>query len=187
MSNMPRPRTCGHLGYFSGMTGNKGDLDMRVNKSFGAAMAVASIMAAQPAQACWNKPEGDAVTLANFDMMLMVGALRCRKGSNNFLDQYSSYKQKFSPEISAGSKLLKESLGRAGKNGVEALDKMKTEFANFYGGGHPDMGCAEMEKVTDQVLSSDKSHSSLLEIAEATVAKIPAAGERCEMRIARRD
>ncbi len=169
------------------MTERIGDLDMRVNKSIGAVMVAATLMAAQPAQACWNKPEGDAVTLANFDMMLMVGALRCRKGTNNFLNQYSSYKQKFSPEISAGSKLLKESLGRTGKNGAEALDKMKTEFANFYGGGHPDMGCAEMEKVAGQLLSADKSQASLLGIAEATVAKIPAAGERCEMKIARRD
>jgi hypothetical protein len=47
-------------------------------------------LVATPAQACWNNAEQDAARIANMNQMLMVSALRCRFGKQNFLTNYMS-------------------------------------------------------------------------------------------------
>ena len=63
-----------------------------MNKLIAAAAAVAacSLVASAPvqAQACWGPQAVAAAKLRNLDIMLMVTALRCRKGADDFQPDY---------------------------------------------------------------------------------------------------
>lgn len=56
-----------------------------------AAALMALSLVATPAQACWNNAEQDAARIANMNQMLMVSALRCRFGKQNFLSDYNRF------------------------------------------------------------------------------------------------
>ena len=153
---------------------------------FAAAMLAATGIVATPAQAqsCWGPQAVAAAKLRNLDIMLMVTALRCRKGADNFQPDYYSFSAAHQAELNVANGVLRAQLTGGGATAANrALDRMSTSIANSYGLGHPDLGCSELRKVTRD-LATTRTSGALLQAADALVGAPAIPGGQCAMRIA---
>ncbi len=159
---------------------------MRVFTKSAVLAATVFAVAAQPAQACWSNAAQDAAKISNFNMMLMVTALRCRNGSDNFLTQYNQFVRRNNALLGSQNTLIRShfasTLGT--KGATTALDKLATGYANSYGAGHASMGCRELKLLATQVAEQTLTTRSLAVIADSTVGNGPLPGGRCETSIA---
>jgi hypothetical protein len=130
-----------------------------------AGLAALMMVSAMPAQA--QSSVDAAEKIRKLDIMLMVTALRCRKGADNFQADYERFSASHLAELNAASNTLKADLSkRQGAAGAKrALDKISTGMANAYGNGHPWLGCAELKQVAQQ-LGQSRSPGVLLAAAD---------------------
>jgi hypothetical protein len=167
------------------MGSNEGLLDMKISGKV-AATVLAAMSVANPAQACWTGIEQDAAKVANLNTMMMVSALRCRNGKDNFLTEYNMFVRHNNSLLGAQNAALRSHFARI--NGAKAADSAMDRFvigiANNYGAGHDTMGCGQLRQLA--VTLSEKGHSagSLLSLAEASIEKIPLPGGACPVNIA---
>ena len=155
----------------------------------GKAAALCALAAmASPAQACWTSAEQDAAKVANLNMMMMVSALRCRKGPDDFLADYNRFVTNNNPVIGSQNAAVRSHFARINGNGTAdaAMDKFIIGIANSYGGGHQWLGCAQLKLVAQDLSLDDHSVGSLLVIAKETVDELPLAGGNCPVNIASR-
>ena len=154
---------------------------MRSFAGCAAALAASALGLASPAQAgpCWGPRAIDAAKLRNLDIMLMVTALRCRMGPDNFQPDYYAFSTAHRGELGAANIVLRAELGEAPRE----LDKLSTSIANSFGGGHPDLGCSDLGQLTRD-LTNSQIPGALLAAADALVGvpAIPAA--TCAVRVA---
>lgn len=151
-----------------------------------AAIIAASTTVATPvyAQSCWTSAAVDAAKVRNLDIMLMVTALRCRMGPDNFQPDYYRFSSSHMAELNAANGVLRSQLAGAGAKGADrALDKMSVTIANSYGTGHPDMGCKELRRATRDLASSSKP-GQLVQAADVLVADPVIPGRACATRVA---
>lgn len=150
-----------------------------------AAMIIASV---QPAQACWNSAGQDAVKIKHLNTMLMVTALRCRGGADNFLPQYNRFVTNNSALIGSQNNLIRSHLaGISGARGAEnALDRMSIGFANSYGTGHSRMNCSELKQLASDLAEQRQGVATLAAAADQTIDPAPLPGGICASRIAAR-
>jgi hypothetical protein len=163
----------------------RGVVDMKVTGKV-AALALAATLAAHPAQACWTNAEADAAKLANLNMMMMVSALRCRNGQDNFLNEYNRFVKSNNAMLGAQNATMKNHFARmnGAKSAESAMDKYVISLANHYGSGHESMGCAELKSVAGDMAAKSHSAGSLLEIAERSAERLPLPGGNCPVTIA---
>ncbi len=163
-------------------------MNMRLYKKFAAASAALGMFAAQPAQACWSDQEAQAASVANLNMMMMVTALRCRKGENNFLAEYNRFVKSNNAALGAQNAIIKARFAR--QNGVKAaegaMDQFTIGLANHYGMGHEAMGCRELKDLAADLSSKSRDAVSLINIAELHAGTPDLRGGRCPSRIAAR-
>ena len=151
-----------------------------------AVLAASTMVATAPAQAqaCWNANAVNAAKVRNLDIMLMVTALRCRMGPDNFQPDYYRFSSSHMAELNAANAVLRSQLAGAGPKGADrALDKMSVTIANSYGTGHPDMGCKELRRATRDLASSSKP-GQLVQAADVLVADPVIPGRACATRVA---
>ena len=157
------------------------------NTYFAAALlAATSLVAATPAQAqsCWGTEAVNAAKLRNLDIMLMVTALRCRMGADNFQPDYYNFSAAHQAELNVANGVLRAQFTGAGATVANrALDRMSTGIANSYGMGHPDLGCHELRQITRDLTGSRLS-GALLDAADALVGAPVIPGGSCAMRVA---
>ena len=157
------------------------------NTYFAAALlAATSLGAATPAQAqsCWGTEAVNAAKLRNLDIMLMVTALRCRMGADNFQPDYYNFSAAHQAELNVANGVLRAQFTGAGATVANrALDRMSTGIANSYGMGHPDLGCHELRQITRDLTGSRLS-GALLDAADALVGAPEIPGGSCAMRVA---
>ncbi len=154
-----------------------------------AALVAAIVTAsAQPAQACWSSAGQDAVKIKHLNTMLMVTALRCRGGSDNFLPQYNRFVTNNSALIGSQNNLIKSHLAQTtGARGAEnALDRMSIGFANSYGTGHASMNCRELKQLASDLSAQHHGVATLAAAAERHINASPLPGGACSVRIATR-
>ena len=157
-----------------------------MNKYAAAAAALAaSALVATPvqAQSCWGPQAVNAAKLRNLDIMLMVTALRCRMGTDNFQPDYYKFSAAHQAELNVANGVLRAQFAGGGTTAAtRALDKMSVTIANSYGVGHPELGCKELRKVTKD-LAASRVPGGLLAAADALVGapKVPGA---CATRVA---
>ena len=153
-----------------------------------ALVAMISVAAVQPAQACWNGAGQDAVKITHLNMMLMVTALRCRGGADNFLPEYNRFVVNNSSLIGNQSKVIKAHLAQMqGARGAEsALDKMTIGFANSYGTGHQSMDCRQLKSFAAGLASQKHGIATLAEAAGLVVGDTRLSGGVCPARMAAR-
>jgi hypothetical protein len=154
-----------------------------------AAFAVTvTLLAVQPAQACWDDAAQDAAKISNLNMMLMVTALRCRGGNDNFLAQYNKFVKTNNALLGSQNALIRAQFSKTvGLRGAEtALDKLATGYANSYGAGHPTMNCHELKALATQVAEEKQDIASLSAIADRAVGNSALPGGRCATNIALR-
>lgn len=159
---------------------------MRKTTLAAAVLAATGIVAAAPAQAqsCWGPQAIAAAKLRNLDIMLMVTALRCRKGPDNFQPDYYAFSAAHQAELNVANGVLRAQFTGGGATAANrALDRMSTSIANSYGLGHPELGCGELRKVTRD-LATSRNRGVLLAAAEALVGAPAIPGGQCAMRVA---
>lgn len=159
---------------------------MNMKGKAAALMAIAAMGIAQPAQACWTGIEQDAAKVANLNMMMMVSALRCRKGPDDFLADYNRFVKSNNPLLGAQNATVRSHFARInGAKGADAhMDRFIIALANSYGGGTDSMGCSQLKAVASHL--GEKSHSAhaLLTIAETNIDSYPLPGGACPVSIA---
>ena len=155
--------------------------------SFAVAMlAAASLLVTAPVQAqtCWGSEAVNAAKLRNLDIMLMVTALRCRTGTNNFQPDYYDFSAAHQAELNVANGVLRAQFTGGGEIAANrALDRMSTGIANSYGLGHPELGCHELAQITHD-LAGTRLSGALLDAADALVGAPAIPGGSCAMRVA---
>lgn len=144
----------------------------------------ASVM--QPAQACWNEANQSAVKITHLNTMLLVTALRCRGGIDNFLPEYNRFVRNNSTLIGDQAKVIRAHFATAyGARGAEgALDRMTIGFANSYGTGHQYMGCRELKVLADDLASQNLGVAQLTQAADRVIMAAATPGDVCPVRLA---
>ncbi len=150
--------------------------------------AVVTTAAVQPAQACWNVAGQDAVKITHLNTMLLVTALRCRSGADNFLPEYNRFVVNNSSLIGNQGKVIKTHFAAThGAKGAEgALDRMSIGFANSYGTGHRNMDCRELKMLAGGLASKKHGVATLAQAADMAVGQTRLPGGVCPVRIAAR-
>jgi hypothetical protein len=161
---------------------------MRLKGKLAAVTATLGMLMAQPAQACWSDHEAKAASVANLNMMMMVTALRCRNGKDNFLSEYNRFVKNNNGVLGAQNAVIKSRFAR--QNGVKAAegaaDRFTIGLANHYGTGHETMGCGELKKLAADLGSKTRDSASLINIAELKAGRPNLPGGQCPSRIAAR-
>ena len=150
------------------------------------ALPILSLGVATPAQAagCWGPRAVAAAKLRNLDIMLMVTALRCRMGADNFQPDYYDFSAAHQAELNVANGVLRAQFTGGGATAANrALDKMSTGIANSYGMGHPELGCSELHQITRD-LAGTRVGGALLDAADALVGAPAIPGGSCAMRVA---
>jgi hypothetical protein len=131
----------------------------------GAALAAAALLAGSPAAA--QSDVQSAEKIRRLDIMLMVTALRCRFGDDNFQADYEAFSARHLGTLNAAGQRLKQDLSaRYGAQGAQrALDRLSTSMANSYGLGHPTMDCSQLKR-TAHALAYDTPSTSLVAAAD---------------------
>ena len=151
-----------------------------------AMLAATSLVGNAPAQAqsCWGGEAVNAAKLRNLDIMLMVTALRCRMGADNFQHDYYDFSAAHQTELNLANGVLRAQFSGAGSTVADrALDRMSTSIANSYGMGHPDLGCHELRQITRDLATTDV-RGALLDAADALVGAPTIPGGSCAIRVA---
>ena len=151
-----------------------------------AMLAVTSLLVTTPAQAqtCWGSEAVNAAKLRNLDIMLMVTALRCRMGADNFQPDYYDFSAAHQAELNGANGVLRAQFTGGGEIAANrALDRMSTGIANSFGLGHPELGCHELRQVTRD-LATTQVRGALLDAADALVGAPAIPGGSCAMRVA---
>jgi hypothetical protein len=163
-------------------------MNMRPIKKLAAMSAAMGLLAAQPAQACWTDSEAQAASVANLNMMMMVTALRCRKGPDNFLAEYNRFVTGNNAALGAQNAVIKARFARL--NGVKAsegaMDRFTIGLANHYGTGHGEMGCKELKNLASELAAKKRDSASLIGIAELKAGLPTLPGGTCGTRVAAR-
>ncbi len=150
-----------------------------------AVLAATSLVGTMPAQAqsCWGPEAVNAAKLRNLDIMLMVTALRCRMGADNFQPEYYDFSAAHQAELNLANGVLRAQFTGAGITVANrALDRMSTSIANSFGMGHPDLGCHELRQITRDLANTGIS-GALLDAADAMVGAPMIPGGSCAMRV----
>ena len=151
-----------------------------------ALVATAVIATAQPAQACWTSAGQDAVKIKHLNTMLMVTALRCRGGADNFLMHYNRFVTNNNSLIGSQNVLIKLHLSQSvGARGAEnALDRMSIGFANSYGTGHSRMSCGELKQLASDLSLQRHGVATLAAVADQVLDNTSVPGGTCPIRLA---
>jgi len=137
-----------------------------------AALAAAALLAGAPAAA--QDDLEAAEKLRRLDIMLMVTALRCRFGADNFQPDYEAFSARHLSTLNAAASRLRQELAaRHGAQGAKrALDRLSTSMANGYGMGHPTMDCAQLKQAA-RGLAYETESGNLVAAADVLLADQP--------------
>ncbi len=138
---------------------------MVVGYRFIAALAVPAMVWAAPVAA--QSTNAEAEMLRRLDIMLMVTALRCRFGEDDFQADYNRFATRHLDTMNrAANQLQADYTARGGtRQARRALDQLSTGMANRYGQGHPWLECGQLRSVA-QRLSEASGREVLLAAAE---------------------
>lgn len=153
-----------------------------------AVAAMIGVAAVQPAQACWNETGQDAFKITHLNTMLLVTALRCRGGADNFLPEYNRFVVNNSSLIGNQGKVIKAYFAQTqGARGAESsLDRMSIGFANSYGTGHRNMDCRQLKMLAAELASQQQGVATLAQAADNAVMPSALPGGICPARMAAR-
>jgi len=145
-----------------------------MNKCGLAAAALAVLLGTASPALAGSGAQG-AEKIRRLDIMLMVTALRCRAGRDDFTADYARFTRQHMAMLNAANAELRGAMtARFGARAAErALDRSSTSMANDYGQGHPWLSCAELgqaarglaqvqgratlEEAADQLLDTSRS------------------------------
>lgn len=106
--------------------------------------------------------------LKQLDIMLMVTALRCRAGADDFQDDYHAFEAAHMAAINDASRMiLAEATARLGATaGQVEMERVVTATANRYGNGHPWLGCGDLHHLAHDLAAEHSDDALIAEAAE---------------------
>ena len=117
---------------------------------------------------CWRTEHVAAAKVRELDSMLMVSALRCRTGANDFMAAYNGFVEKSRVALTQVNVLLRAhfttSVGKAGS--LNAYDNYVTKMANRYGAGVSGLNCRDMGSILAAAMSEGGSVETLSALAD---------------------
>lgn len=147
-----------------------------------------ALLAAPAQAACWKSDEVQAAQVRDLDTMLMVGALRCRNGGDNFLSHYNHFVKASRPAlIEVNDRLhahFAASVGAA--RALTAYDSFVTRTANRYGAGVAGLDCGDMADIVTAAIADGESFSALAALADRADVEPVLDGPLCGVRTAYR-
>lgn len=151
-----------------------------------AVIAAAMPLAPATAATCWKQTAVEAAQIRDFEMMLMVSALRCRATGNDFLASYNRFiRDKREVLTQVNDELREHFRSVAGPVGaLGAYDNYVTGLANIYGAGADGLACRDLQSITDAANALPPMRSALLELADAAGIGPHLSGARCDVVIA---
>jgi len=154
-----------------------------MRKLIAAALAATMPLAPATAATCWKQTAVEAAQIRDFEMMLMVSALRCRGTGNNFLASYNRLiREKREALTQVNDELREHFRDAAGPVGaLGAYDNYVTGLANIYGAGADGLACRDFQSITDAANALPPTRSALLELADAAGVSPHLSGARCDM------
>ena len=151
---------------------------MRILASLCAAAVV--VAAPQPSYAaCWSANEVAAARVRDFDTMLMVSALRCRRGDSGMLKKYNAMVKRSRAALVVGNTRLRAYFTQTG-GGQNAFDRYVTRVANRYGAGVEGLDCNALASIADLALKQPATFNALDRLAALNAIDPLIEGERCE-------
>ena len=154
-----------------------------MKKILAAALAATMPLAPAHAAACWKPVAVEAAQIRDFEMMLMVSALRCRATGNNFLPAYNRFiREKRDALTQVNDELREHFRSVAGPIGaLGAYDNYVTGLANIYGAGADGLACRDLQSITDAANALPATRSAILELADAAGVSPHLSGARCDV------
>lgn len=154
-----------------------------MKKILAALLAATMPLAPATAATCWKPAAVEAAQIRDFEMMLMVSALRCRSTGNNFLAAYNRFVREKRIALTGVNDELREHfrtmVGPVGALG--AYDNYVTSLANVYGAGADGLACRDLQSITDAANALPPTRSALLELADAAGVSPHLSGARCDV------
>lgn len=157
-----------------------------MKKLLAALLAATMPLAPATAATCWKTTAVEAAQIRDFEMMLMVSALRCRATGNNFLPAYNRFIREKRDTLTQVNDELREHfrsvVGPVGALG--AYDNYVTGLANVYGAGADGLACRDLQSITDAANALQPTRAALLELADAAGITPHLSGARCDVIVA---
>ncbi|MFT3968620.1 MAG: hypothetical protein QM690_22365 [Sphingobium sp.] len=141
------------------------------------------------AEACWNQRAVEAAQIREFDIMLMVSALRCQVKGTDFVADYNRFVTGHKTTLVSVNDEIRAHLNveMGGKAALDAYDRLSTSMANRYGnGGGMEEDCEGLRAIAVNAAASGAESTRALLLAHAQrVGVDPAlAGGRCAVLVA---
>lgn len=149
--------------------------------------AIAGNTGAQ-AQSCWDQQAVEAAQIREFDIMLMVSALRCQVKGVDFVADYNRFVVGNKAVLVGANDQIRGHFNTAmgGKAALDAYDQMSTAMANRYGNGGVSDDCETLRAIaTGATVATPESTRAFLLANAQRVGMDPAlSGGRCAMLVA---
>ncbi|MBK5264810.1 MAG: hypothetical protein JJE34_06185 [Alphaproteobacteria bacterium] len=146
-------------------------------------VCVSASLAAVPAQAasCWSTQAVEAAQVRDFEMMLMVSALRCRNTNANFLDEYNGFVRAKRVALTQVNDDLRSQFEKTlgAKAALNAYDRYATQLANSYGAGAEGLDCSDMQSLVQAANGAQSSRAALVTLAQRAGANPRLPGDKC--------
>ncbi len=144
-------------------------------------------VSSQAAQAnCWKADQVRAAAVRDLETMLMVSALRCRNGADDFMPSYNAFVASSRPALGAVNGTLRqhftESVGAA--DALNAYDSFVVRIANRYGAGVAGLNCGDMQSILKAVATEGATVDALAAVADRAGVEPLLDAPRCAMRVA---
>lgn len=146
-----------------------------------AALAASAMLAGSAQAGCWSDAAYQAAQVREFDTMLMVEALRCRKTAANFVQDYNAFVVASRPALlKANATLRTHFAGEVGAKGaLGAYDNYMTTVANRYGAGTEGLACEDLASIARAAMAAAGSAEALYQVV-ASANMVPSiASVRC--------
>ncbi len=149
-------------------------------KSLAAALGAVLITSSAAAN-CWSDVAYKAAQLREFDTMMMVEALRCRKTAANFVHDYNKFVVASRPALLKANAHLRGHFEKqvGSKQALNAYDNYMTTVANRYGAGTEGLDCSDMGSIVLAALATDGSVEALHQVVAAANMVPTVASQRC--------
>lgn len=163
---------------------------MKINGMMGGLALLCGMFAHTSVQAqCWQQPSIEAAQIREFDIMLMVSALRCQVEGVDFVADYNRFVSgNHAVLVAANDELIRHfNAVMGGQDALDAYDRMEVAMANRHGDdGSVGNDCAELRTmaILATVAPFDSTQAFLLASAQRVGMDPPLPGGPCGVVIA---
>jgi hypothetical protein len=131
-------------------------IDMKVGRVLGALALCGALTAPAQAAACWNARTIEAAQIRQFDIMLMVSALRCQVKGVDFVADYNAFvRSNRSVLVGTNAEILRHfNAEMGGRAALTAYDRLGTAMANQFGNGGVSEDCETLRAIAREATAT---------------------------------